>query len=458
MEDRQPDIIDPLAGPIELNLLERVEYGMAFSDNQSEPKPENSVENDTKFDGKREVIFVSGWANIPEIFSQQRNVYFLKTALASAMLFSFHNQQQNPWLVALVFVMFNLILMISAARNLRLYWSADPNLRATYWIEINEALGYQIFFLGFLLFYREIISGRTLPLFCIPLALVSFIVFCFVSEEQSNTKKFLIFEAAQCFLIAAKMSGMINTTWNYALFISMAVAIYMAVLGIFLFMILACCLVGFFQRQVESYKLVSLIWLTWNYTTTGFVYAYIIRCIIHFFNDDGLRDKPTVTEFVGFKNTSATSDLEFAMILLFTSSAISLLAMFVFKAQLLKFFTKIIYRKEVRKEVSLRFFSKYFTYRLIQSSATYFLKADKKDQTKQVDERDQCIMCCDQVPNAMIDNCGHGGFCKDCIVNYLKSNGEKCPFCKKSISKILMIEFDKENGQFMTKGEIKITQ
>ena len=71
-------------------------------------------------------------------------------------------------------------------------------------------------------------------------------------------------------------------------------------------------------------------------------------------------------------------------------------------------------------------------------------------------ERELCVLCCERMPNVMIDGCGHGGFCKECVVNYLKNNGQKCPFCKRKIGKIFVLEFDEDDGKYETKGEIKL--
>lgn len=57
---------DDQIGPLELNLIERVEQGLNVSDG-SESKIVDS-KSDVKYNGPKEIIFVSGWANINTIY------------------------------------------------------------------------------------------------------------------------------------------------------------------------------------------------------------------------------------------------------------------------------------------------------------------------------------------------------------------------------------------------------
>ncbi len=170
----------------------------------------------------------------------------------------------------------------------------------------------------------------------------------------------------------------------------------------------------------------------------------------------------------------------------------------IWKVEIKKYLTKVIYKDELRKEISLRFLSKSFTFKLIQVSTTYFMKSDikgkssklqksvdgeikkedfeKKDVEKEKSdvgeklstnldtnkdlesdyEKELCVFCYENHPNIMIDPCCHGGICKKCVVNYLKNDEGKCPFCKKQIKKLFLLYFDKDKKQLFAKGEIKL--
>ena len=48
-------------------------------------------------------------------------------------------------------------------------------------------------------------------------------------------------------------------------------------------------------------------------------------------------------------------------------------------------------------------------------------------------ESELCVFCYESRPNILIDPCCHGGICKQCMIKYLKNNGDKCPFGKETI-------------------------
>ena len=138
----------------------------------------------------------------------------------------------------------------------------------------------------------------------------------------------------------------------------------------------------------------------------------------------------------------------------------------------------------MRREISLRFLTKSFTFKLIQVSTTYFTKPDnrmnqkpnpdvespenikeKKLKVEEIDkkeviselEADLCVFCYQDPPNIMIDKCGHGGVCKTCVIYYLKHNKVNCPFCKQPIHKLFLLEKD-NGGTYYAKGEIKFKE
>ena len=66
---------DPNApmGPIELSILERVENGLIYSDDDSPSQENKSLESDkikNKYEGPKEIIFVSGWININSVYKR----------------------------------------------------------------------------------------------------------------------------------------------------------------------------------------------------------------------------------------------------------------------------------------------------------------------------------------------------------------------------------------------------
>jgi hypothetical protein len=474
-----------MIGPVELNLLERVEYGLAISDQDSNSRGDVSCDHTSKFEGQREVIFVSGWANINQIFGQMRNAFFVKALIAVVAVLCFRFWDQRLWPVAAALLLHSLLSTLIAVRELYRYWTSDAIVRMPIIVDLNEGVCLQIYFLGFLLYLTGEMIPRPLPLFAVPGLVYSTLVFLYYSEESLSlsTRKFMVVEWVQLVLISLKVSGTVATTWNYTLFLFMAGAIYLAVLGIFLAMILACSVVGMMQGRLLGWKSRALCWMTWNYLSSGLAYIFLMKGLIHYYNDDGVTKEGPVVDIREFKNEEAAAVMVNSLVGLAAVSLVSWLPALLMKKDITRFLAKVVYKHEVRKEVSLRTISKSFTFKLIQASATYFLKpfqSTKEPKDEKVSpltpsssdpvahqpnsaapknphfEREPCFMCCEALPNTMLDPCGHGGVCKSCVVSYLKHQGERCPICKIRMERVFVLDYDEEDGQYITKGEIKL--
>ena len=60
-------------GPIELSILERVENGLIYSEDEIASQENKSMESEfvkNKYQGPKEIIFVSGWINIDSVYQR----------------------------------------------------------------------------------------------------------------------------------------------------------------------------------------------------------------------------------------------------------------------------------------------------------------------------------------------------------------------------------------------------
>ena len=62
----------------------------------------------------------------------------------------------------------------------------------------------------------------------------------------------------------------------------------------------------------------------------------------------------------------------------------------------------------------------------------------KNNSEKEQDEEGVCSICCNQGENCIIMDCRHGGLCKVCSIDILKTKG-LCPFCRLPINKICVV-------------------
>ena len=391
---------------------------------------------------------------------------------------------QNFWPLALGFCLINLAHVVKNVYYLIIHRRSHIKIKLVFWIELQISSSYLIFFLGFLLVFLNVLMPKFLPIFAVPYLIVS--ITLFFSANDNNIflaqKKFAIFEGVQLALIAAKFSIPELINWNYALIFFMAGAIYLTVLGLLLTIILSCSLFGFLYRGLEGWKIKSLIWMTWYYLFTGLTFIYLIKGVIEFYDDENLISREKTNNYILFHSTN-TEILVTASIMLIVLNFINFLMHVFWAEDIKKYLTKVIYKNELRKEISLRTLSKNFSFKVIQYSAVFFKKQGvaAKEALEKIEENNrhqneiaeakkipintaneavkhldaECIVCYDQKPNIIHDPCGHGGLCKTCALEYIR-NENTCMFCRVKIQKLYLIEYSKEEGCHFAKGEIKL--
>lgn len=465
--DPNPDPIAPF-GPIELNLLDRVENGLNASENPN-PESNNGLETPAnereKYEGPKEVIFVTGWVNINGVYERYKWAFVAKIFIGILVVACLLSREQNFWPVAAALVAINLMHIGKNAYFLHRYWDSNSKIKVVFWFELQISFCYFLYFLGFLLFMLSAAPARvflfmTLPYFALTL-------FFFLNPSDSNLflsqKRFSILESIQLCLIAIKFVGMMTISWNYVLIFFMAAAIYITILGLLMSIILSCSIFGFLYRELETWKVKALIWMTWYYLYTGLVLVYLIKGVVSYYKEEDVLGIHA-GNYVTYKSDDYDG-LYVSAVLFSIFSLVGLVFHIMWKDEIKKYLTRVIYKHELQKEISLRFLTKSFTFNLIQVSATYFLRPDSKllteEKLKQLaqkpkePEKEPCIFCYDQMPNILMDPCGHGGVCKNCIITYLRSNEGKCPFDKRQINRLFLIEWDEAQKSYAAKGEIK---
>ena len=481
-------------GPIELNILERVEQGLniSFENDNEEKNFETPLNEREMYEGPKEVIFVTGWVNIDSVYQRYKYAFICKILVGLAVICSLLYLHQNFAPVALILCAINLAHVIKNVVYLYLYHGSNMRIRMIFLIELHISLGYFIYFLGFYLLLAHYITTKFFLLYSLPYLGLTLFIFFYNADDNLyiSQKKFSVFEAFQLLLIAVKFAHISSIDWNYTLLFFMTAAIYVMVIGMLMMIILSCSLFGFLYRDLEPWKVKSLIWMTWYYMTTGIIYVYLIKGVIQFYGEENPYDIPAIADYTRYRSNSYDVILA-ACLLMVLFSLVNLIMHLLWKHEIKKYLAKVIYKDELRKEVSLRFLTKSFTFRLIQVSTTYFMKPDaqkikaepanapdieqvpearnatekgdisvknveaKKIMSSKSDSSDLCVFCYTDKPDIMIDKCGHGGVCKTCMLCYLKNDGAKCPFCKGPIGKLYVLSYEENEKQYYAKGEIK---
>lgn len=450
--------------PFEFSIFERVETG--FDNSHREPlsskePSKKSATSSQKFTGPKEVIFVSGWIDINSIFRNYQETFYIRIIVGFVLLFCILRNNQNffPLVFSAVLISFGYLVknLISLVSNQK----SHSRIKLICWIEVQLSLGLLIVFTGFALVYCSLVQVLYLPLFVLPYLLVTFAIFMFRSEDNAYLaqKNHCLIEAIQFLFIALKLVDPHVMNWNFTLVMFMTCAIYMTTLGLLLMVILSCSLFGFLYQNLERWKLKSLIWMTSYYLFTGINFVYIVKGLIEYYDDDNVITREQIHSYIYFFSKDAE--------ILTTAAAMMIIFNFFFlgihmlwKREIKKYLSRIIFKKDVRKEVSLRTFKDSFSFKVIQYSSIFFKRNSQKqketpNKAKKIQGKEDCIVCFSATPGIMQEPCGHGGMCKECCLEYLKDE-QNCMICRVRVKNILLIEQNPTDLNFYAVGQVKL--
>ena len=473
-------------GPLELNILERVENGLndtTIEANQNSiPQKQNSQKK--MYKGAKEIIYVIGWADIDIIYNKYLLNFLSKIFIGFSILYSLMYCQQSILPISVVLLCISFFYLLMNGFYLVYYRRSNFDVKFVFWIEFQISLCYMIYFLGFFLILMNYISDKFFVIYALPYFILTLVFFFYNSKERNyiSQKKFLIFEAIQLLLISFKFSQISLINWNYSLILFMAGAIYLTVLGMLMTIVLSCSLFGFLYNNLIRWKLNSLLWITWYYLWSGMIYIYLIKGVVQFYNEDDIYEHNVFLNYFTYKSENFQI-IFMTSIFMITFSAINMFMHIIWKNDIKNFLDKVVYKNETRKEISLRLLSKDFVFPLIQISDFYFSRPDivknektineeknqaelKKDNgnnktcsSMHMENKDQkCGICYDEISDIFFDPCNHGGMCKGCLIGNLKNLQKKeflCPFCKTKINKAFLMKYNEEKNQYFVEGEIK---
>ena len=212
VRNQNNDFYDPGApfGPIELNILERVENGLNYSyANESDDKNLETPQNEKdKYKGRKEIIFVTGWININAVYQRYFFALLARIAIGIVIIWSLLYNNQNFAPVAILFCLINFGHIMKNIYFLIQYRNSNVKVRSIFLIELHVSIGYFIYFLGFFLILNHIITAKYFLLYSLPyVALTVFLFFKNADDDMYlSQKKFSIFESFQLLLIAFKFS------------------------------------------------------------------------------------------------------------------------------------------------------------------------------------------------------------------------------------------------------------
>jgi hypothetical protein len=453
--------------PFEFSVFERIEENLDNSranSIESKKNDKKSITSSKMFTGPKEVILVSGWIDINSVFQNYQETFYIRMIIGLTLLFCIKRYNQNYMPLALMGTLISLIYVLRNIYRLIVGWKSHSRIKFINWVEFQLSAGYFLMMLGCLLLLSNYINIIYLPIFMFPYLIISFIIFMFRSDDNAYLaqKNHCLIESLQFFMLTLKFLDPETMNWNMTMLFLTSSGIYMTTAGLLLMVILSCTLFGFMYQSLERWKIKALTWMTLYYLFSGITFIYIVKGITDYYHDGDVILQARIHSYLDF-SSNETEILETAGMMLIIFNFIFFCMFLFWKKEIKKYLSRIIFKKDIRKEVSLRMFRENFTFKVIQFSAVFFKRntqeeSDKKpkEETPKVKLTDEdCIVCYSAMPNIMQEPCGHGGMCKECCLEYIKTE-QKCMVCRKRIESILLIEQDPQDLSFYAKGQVKL--
>jgi hypothetical protein len=343
------------------------------------------------------------------------------------------------------------------------YGARVPEFKSAYVLDIILAIGYIVIFWAAYLYFKGTLAPTSLPLYVIPLIILTLIRLC-VGEAMHTPylpgSFFAFFESLQILYIALKLSNPSgHSDWTWILLFFYIVTIFFLVIAFILMIVLIIfVLMVIFQTDLirEMPNLTILVicgfafFIVWN----GIAFYYFLSGFQFLADANQIGPKPPSGDM-----NQRLLYISWFVVICASITLILLLLIFCFlKDALLSYFNKT-----KAKEISLQSFAKDLNLDIKKVSGNYFKKnnpdeesPDKKMQHSNGEMAAEiCIICIDKPSDVLIHRCGHSPVCESCLKEYIKDKDD-CPMCRAKIDKAYLIFFDEKKKSFMARGVIKV--
>jgi len=150
-----------------------------------------------KYTGPKEVIFVSGWANVNSIYNKYFWEFVAKIFIGIMIMCTFLFWGKNLIYIALGLCIVTLSYSLYYLYQLMNHKNSNFKIRLMYWVEFALMMGLTLFFFGFILVIGKLVSTYYLVIFALPYFAAATFVLFYNPEDKIwiSQKKFCFFES-----------------------------------------------------------------------------------------------------------------------------------------------------------------------------------------------------------------------------------------------------------------------
>lgn len=385
-----------------------------------------------------------------------------KSAFAVWLLFFTGSGEKNIWFVLpIIYLVYNLAKMIIClqfkARRLEFF----PELGADLHFDLRYSLGMSICATGALVFLFGGIPPTRLHYFAIPHLVLSIFSYFKYRNEGALIISFPLWslvEAFQVFFFFLRFATEISPPmWENSLIIYFYFYSFLQIFGFATAALTGLLIMVYLIRsgRMGLHERISFIAVISCGVFLSMDLVLGRRILIFFIdslNSGALAPGPSLTAPLpeGTFGLALTMILVYGFVFLLMSCLIPVLASNRLKA----------FAGPHVKKISLMSFPQMLNSGYNQVSGTFFKPGGSPDPEAPIEptqfEQENCSICFGNTSNVIIQPCGHGGYCHECLTEWAKTKNQ-CPLCKNPISQLLVVQVDLESRKLMTTGIIKIT-
>lgn len=361
---------------------------------------------------------------------------------------------ENMLLKFLLFIISYHILYIilytyGAYRYSRFFSAVEAGVLICYCFgEIMWKVGWAFYIRGFIELY-------SVKFFTLPLIVASIVGIYMGCVEKGSTWYALLrfFEAVQLFLLplmaqSSKKGEQWNWgLWYFKLFIFGQVALYILVL-----LVVSAQAIGYFVSgervsRFDRLRFVAIFSFFPIILAEFCSNLYVFQIVARIFHCKLF--SPTIKldeDEIDYLLISKLMVLTYGVLILFTAAIYSFLI-----RRLVRNLTE-----PVIKKIKVEYLSTPLESGYKQVSETFYQKLEKNNLKKSIHKLDTCVICLNRQANVIVNPCGHGATCEECMVTFFKTS-DCCPLCKMTVERVDVVFRDPKTRMLMTTGHIRFS-
>ena len=329
----------------------------------------------------------------------------------------------------------------------------DQSMNITYFMDILLNISFGVLFYGLYLYFSNQLTN--VYLFAIHHIITTIVIYFAHPDDNQFSIEMRFFRCVESIQIIIVLSNLDNANlvkhWGDLTVVYSIVFICCLMIAVILFIVAFGVFITTLCGENGNRTCGSLALSVGLVIASGFFLAcyFIYVGVFLLFREGVISNKPISKEI-------QDKTLYYTCVVLFSYCSVIVLL-----GSLFGLFFRRALRNHLNKSetgtVSIISFAKEMKLALTKKSETYYVEDPDFDKNQIVvkEGEDECILCYNSKNEVIVKPCGHSGFCKECMMSYIKKD-TICPYCKEAMDTLIIFYYDEERAGNYSKEAIKL--